>query len=306
MLARESILLLFLGLAGSIILSNIFVLVRRYFQNIRTERRTRQLIEKQKDVSSRSSIPVTILTGFLGSGKTSLLNIILKRKKSKLKIMVIENEIGKISVDHALLCAPVIDSTDTTLSDSSGVYVMENGCMCCSNISTGNELERILDQLLVISNVHGYEYVIVETSGLADPGPIIRTFLHLKGSNFALDSVVAMIDSYSFPLHAEKQTVEMRRQLTYADVVVMSKIDLVSKERLEAVENFIYEAYPQCQVLRHSIGSPVNIADLLSINTFDVQRFREIRDQDAHHTPGIALAHAEVVGELDLKQFIAW
>ena len=113
---------------------------------------------------------VTVLTGFLGSGKTTLLNDILSSKKHKLKIAIIENEAGAISIDHELL---------KHVDKEKGVYVMENGCMCCSAGGEGDELERILTKMITIMDDESYDYLVIETSGLVVIN--IYIFFHTGG-----------------------------------------------------------------------------------------------------------------------------
>ena len=119
-------------------------------------------------------VPITIVTGFLGSGKTTLVNRVLTADHGK-RIVVIENELGSVSIDHSLI-------DEARQKDAPhGVIVLKNGCMCCSGESPGGELERVLDKLLEMLRVEqgalAFDYVLIETSGLADVGPILQVLL---------------------------------------------------------------------------------------------------------------------------------
>ena len=127
-------------LVGSFILSNVLVLYMRRRRNERIDKKAETLW----DYEGASETPITIITGFLGSGKTTLLNYILSSPDHGLKIAVIENEFGEISIDHSL----IKEGEEGRPAD--GVLVMKNGCMCCSGESPGTELERVLDKLIDI------------------------------------------------------------------------------------------------------------------------------------------------------------
>ena len=146
-------------------------------------------------------IPVTVLTGFLGSGKTTLLNRILTAKHGK-RIAVIENEFGEIGIDNEL----VIQADEE-------IFEMNNGCLCCT---VRGDLIRILGQLL--KRKDRFDYVLVETTGLADPGPVAQTFFsddEIK-EHFRLDGIVTLVDVKHLPLHLHEAP-EAKQQVAFAE-----------------------------------------------------------------------------------------
>src|SRR5690349_17948051 len=164
-------------------------------------------------------VPVTILTGFLGSGKTTLLNRILKEEHGQ-RIAVIENEYGEAGVDNDIL----LDS------GTEQIVEMNNGCICCT---VRGDLIRILNDLKAKrdSGKLKFDRVIIETTGMADPGPVAQTFFLDEeiGNYYLLDSIITLVDAK----HAPKQLDEFheaQEQVGFADRILMSKTDLVSQE----------------------------------------------------------------------------
>lgn len=207
-----------------------------------------------------NKVPVTILTGFLGSGKTTLLNRILSEEHGK-RIAVIENEYGEVGIDQAL----VIDADEE-------IFEMSNGCICCT---VRGDLIRVLGNLMKRRNK--FDYVMVETTGLADPGPVAQTFfmddeIHAE---FALDGIVTLVDA----AHIEQQlgrSDESTEQIAFADVLVLNKTDLVDNETLDRVESRLREMNRMAQVVRTEHGDiPVDTA--LNLNSFDLDEVLERR-----------------------------
>jgi G3E family GTPase len=171
-----------------------------------------------------SLIPATILTGFLGSGKTTLLKRVLSEAHGQ-KIAVIENEFGEENIDNDILVA------DT----SEQIIQMSNGCICC----TIREDLRATLQDLAQKKRKGeldFERVVIETTGLADPGPVAQTFFMDDeiAESYLLDSILTLVDAK----HANQQLndrQEARRQIGFADQIFISKADLVSQDDLEAL-----------------------------------------------------------------------
>ena len=169
-------------------------------------------------------IPATILTGFLGSGKTTLLKRVLTEAHGQ-KIAVIENEFGEENIDNEIL---VSDTNEQIIQ-------MSNGCVCC----TIREDLRTTLQLLAAKKRKGlldFERVVIETTGLADPGPVAQTFFMDDeiADSYLLDSILTLVDAK----HADQQLdtrQEARRQVGFADQIFISKTDLVGGDEVEAL-----------------------------------------------------------------------
>lgn len=183
-------------------------------------------------------IPVTILTGFLGSGKTTLLNHLLTQKTG-LRIAVIENEFGSVSIDSGL----VISATEEVIE-------LNNGCICCA---VRDDLASAARSLM--NRREQIDAVVIETSGLADPGPVMTTFILEKDlqESFQIDAVVTVVDALHLDRHLGNSP-ECERQIGFADVVVLNKTDLVSPADLDALEKRIREVNRVARIHRTERG----------------------------------------------------
>ena len=200
-------------------------------------------------------IPVTVLTGFLGSGKTTLLNRILTENHGK-RIAVIENEFGEIGIDQAL----VINADEE-------VFEMNNGCICCT---VRGDLIRILGNLM--KRRDKFDHILVETTGMADPGPVAQTFFvddELRDL-FSLDGIVTLVDAKHVHLHLEDSN-ECKEQIAFADVLVLNKTDLVSERELEQLERRVTSMNSMAKVLR-ARNADVPIPAVLDVGGFDHDR----------------------------------
>lgn len=185
----------------------------------------------------KSGIPVTIITGFLGSGKTTLLNQILQNK-DKLKIAVLVNEFGDINIDEQLL-----------ISEKSNMVELDNGCICCTiNDSLVDAVYRILEREETV------DYVVIETTGLADPLPIILTFLSPELKFLTrLDAVITVVDAADFDAkHFDSEAA--LSQIVYGDMVILSKIDLATEEKISELKIFLEDIKPGFRILRSEYG----------------------------------------------------
>jgi G3E family GTPase len=200
-------------------------------------------------------IPVTVLTGFLGSGKTTLLNRILRESHGK-RIAVIENEFGEIGIDQAL----VINADEE-------VFEMNNGCICCT---VRGDLIRILGNLM--KRRDRFDHIVVETTGLADPGPVAQTFFVDDDMRelFSLDGIVTLVDSKHLQLHIESSS-ECKEQIAFADVLVLNKADLVTPREMAALEARVRGVNSVARVLR-ATNADVPIADVVQVGGFDLDR----------------------------------
>ena len=209
---------------------------------------------------STGKIPVTVLTGFLGSGKTTLLNRILSENHGK-RIAVIENEFGEIGIDQAL----VINADEE-------VFEMNNGCICCT---VRGDLIRILAGLM--KRRDKFDYVLVETTGMADPSPVAQTFFvdDDVGASYALDGIVTLVDAKHVSLHLGDSS-ECKEQIAFADVLVLNKTDLVSPAELDAIEARVRGMNAMARVKR-AVRADVPIAEVLDVGGFDLDRAIETK-----------------------------
>ena len=199
------------------------------------------------------NIPVTILTGFLGSGKTTLLNRILREEHGK-RIAVVENEFGEVGIDQAL----VINADEE-------IFEMSNGCICCT---VRGDLIRVLGNLM--KRRDKFDYVLVETTGLADPGPVAQTFFmddEIR-AEYALDGIVTLVDA----AHIEQQlgrSDESTEQIAFADVLVLNKTDLVDGEALDTLETRLRDMNRMARVVRSEMAE-VPVDTVLNLSAFDL------------------------------------
>merc|ERR1719242_590635 len=191
-------------------------------------------------------IPVTILTGFLGSGKTTLLNYILQEQRDK-KIAIIENEFGEISIDDALL-------KNQKLALAEKIVVMDNGCMCCTiRGDLINGLQQIIDEIKNGTQIDG---IMIETTGMADPVPIVRTFMSNPDitCDLRLDAVVSMVDAKHVVARLddtveEGKVNEAYQQVAFADKIILNKLDLITTDEAIVVKDRIREINKYAKVV---------------------------------------------------------
>ncbi|MGQ9898226.1 MAG: CobW family GTP-binding protein [Acidobacteriota bacterium] len=206
---------------------------------------------RQADVSR---VPVTVLTGFLGAGKTTLLNRLLSEQHGK-RIAVIENEFGEIGIDHEL----VVEAEEE-------IFEMNNGCICCT---VRGDLIRILGSLM--KRRDKFDYILVETTGLADPGPVAQTFFVDEEiqRQTRLDGIVTVVDAKHVWEHFDAN--EVQEQIAFADVILINKTDLVDAATLERLEARI-RAMNATAAIQRTQHAAVPVEDLLDIGAFDLDR----------------------------------
>jgi G3E family GTPase len=214
--------------------------------------------------STENLIPVTILTGFLGAGKTTLLNRILTERHGE-KIAVIENEFGETGVDNDIL---VKDKQEQ-------IVEMNNGCLCCT---VRGDLVRILGDLSKKRRQGKlrFDRVIIETTGLANPGPVAQTFFMDEGihDQYLLDAVVTVVDAK----HADRQLDEhdeARRQVGFADKILLSKTDLVEDAKVDALMQRLRQMNPRAQQRKVHMGN-ADVRELLDIRGFNLNAALEV------------------------------
>ena len=246
-----------------------------------------------------SKLPVTILTGFLGSGKTTLLNYILRENHGK-RIAVIENEFGEISID-----------SDLVVSSEEEIYEMSNGCICCLASVRGDLLEVIRT---LMSRRDRIDYILVETSGLADPMPVAQAFFVDDAvlEEVALDAIVTLIDSKHIEQHLDdvrydgisSQAVD---QIVSADRIIVNKIDLVDDDTVERIERRIRK-FNQRSAIDRSCYAEVNLDAILGIQAFEVSQRAAtepsfLENHYVHsHDPGVETCSVRIAGELDRER----
>ncbi len=208
-------------------------------------------------------VPVTILTGFLGAGKTTLLNRILKEDHGH-RIAVIENEFGEVGVD-----SDIIEKSDEQIVE------MNNGCICCT---VRGDLIRILGELKEKRDAGSLKFdrVVIETTGMADPGPVAQTFFTDEeiGNYYLLDSILTIVDAK----HAPKQLDEFheaQEQVGFADRILMSKTDLVSESEIENLSKRLKRMNPRAPIKKVHFGD-APIGEVLDIRGFNLNAILEL------------------------------
>lgn len=231
--------------------------------------------------SPPKKIPVSVITGFLGSGKTTLLNFILTKNHGK-RIAVIENEFGEVGVDDRLV--------KSKFKEDEEIFEMNNGCICCT---VRGDLIRILKSLL--KRKDKFDYVLIETTGLADPAPVAQTFFvdDDVSAAYELDGIVTVIDAKHILQHldeikpegVENESVE---QVAFADRILLNKIDLVSEAELEEVTKKIQIINRAAPIVRTQ-NSEIDLDKILNIKAFDLKRItteldpKFLEDQEHQH-----------------------
>ncbi|MDZ4652893.1 GTP-binding protein [Bacillus cereus] len=239
-------------------------------------------------------IPVTILTGFLGSGKTTLLNRILSENHGK-KLAVIVNEIGQIGIDNQLI-----------MNVEEEIMEMTNGCLCCT---VREDLLVALKQLLDVKaeGKMDFDGLVIETTGLANPGPIIQTFFldPVIQSAYQINGVVTVVDSYHIHKHFEKG-LEAKEQIAFADVVLVNKLDLIEENEKENLLHEIQGINPTAKLIE-ATNCEVDIPSLLQIQTFKTKDTLQIYPHKEHnHLEGVKSFVLREERPLDLQKLNEW
>ncbi len=243
--------------------------------------------------ASTTNIPVTVLTGYLGAGKTTLLNRILSEEHGQ-KVAVIVNEFGEIGIDNQL----VVDTDEE-------IFEMNNGCICCT---VRGDLIRIISKL--VQRRDQFDRLVIETTGLADPAPIIQTFFvdeDVQNLTY-LDAVVTVVDAKHISQHWDAD--EAVEQIAFADRILLNKIDLISPAELDILEHRIRQMNPMAKIYRTQ-NSVVDLDSILGVKAFDLDRALEIDPgflgEEAHvHDETVGSISLVADGSIDVEKLTAW
>jgi G3E family GTPase len=240
-----------------------------------------------------TTIPVTVLTGYLGAGKTTLLNRILTQEHGQ-KIAVIVNEFGEIGIDNQL----IVDADEE-------IFEMNNGCICCT---VRGDLIRIITNLM--RRRDKFDRLVIETTGLADPAPVIQTFFVDEDvqNQTHLDAVVTVVDAKHISQHWDAD--EAVEQIAFADVILLNKTDLVTTEELTILERRIRSINAMAKIERTQ-NAEVDLDRVLGINAFDLDRALEIDPQflgeEAHvHDETVGSIAITLDGSINVEKLNIW
>jgi G3E family GTPase len=245
------------------------------------------------DNPTTQTVPVTVLTGYLGAGKTTLLNHILTYEHGK-KIAVIVNEFGEIGIDNQLV-----------ISTDEEIFEMNNGCICCT---VRGDLIRIIEKLM--RRRDKFDHLVIETTGLADPAPVIQTFFVDEDVQLQthLDAVVTVVDAKHIQLHWDAD--EAQEQIAFADTILLNKTDLVSSIELEELERKIRGMNAIAKIYRTE-NARVHMDAVLGVGGFDLSHALSIDPdflgEEAHvHDESVKSIAFVLPGAMDIGQINSW
>ena len=248
------------------------------------------------ELEGDTRVPVTVLTGFLGAGKTTLVNRILTENHGK-RIAVVENEYNELSIDR-----------DLVVSEAEEIIEMNNGCLCCL---VRGDLIHALRELL--QRRDKFDYILIETSGLTDPGPVAQTFVvdeYLK-EKVSIDGIVTIVDAKHVWQHIDERQ-ELKEQIGFADVVLLNKTDLVTEAELDKLETRVKSINALAKTHRTK-NSAAKMDDILDIGAFDLDRILSTHpnlltseEDECEIAEGISSVGIAFPGDLDGEKMEEW
>jgi G3E family GTPase len=240
-------------------------------------------------------IPATVVTGFLGAGKTTFLNHLLRNQTGR-KIAVIVNEFGEISVDGQL----VVHDGDEQIVE------FNNGCLCCT---VRGDLIETLGRLQ--ERAGSLDSILIETTGLADPAPVASTFFvsdEVKNA-IRLDAFVSLVDAVNIETNLA-QSEEAQEQVAFSDIILINKIDLLSPERLAAVDQMIRKLNPMARI-HHTSNGEIDLAQVLDVGAFDLEVKLQVDpeflgDHEHQHDAAVRSFVLTETRPIDVNRFTIW
>ncbi|WP_024816453.1 GTP-binding protein [Methylopila sp. 73B] len=243
----------------------------------------------------RDRIPATVITGFLGSGKTTLINNILHAQHGK-NIAVIVNEFGEISIDGQLVVK----------DEQAELVEFNNGCLCCT---VRGDLIETLDRLRTRKG--DLDGILIETTGLADPAPVASTFFVADAvkDSIRLDAFVTMVDAVNLEMNLE-QSGEAVEQVAFSDVILINKTDLASPEQVKAAETRVRALNPLAKI-HHTANAEIDIAKVIGVGAFDLVQKLEVdpeflNEHEHEHDRAVGSFILEESRPIDVNRFSLW
>lgn len=238
-------------------------------------------------------IPVTVLTGYLGAGKTTLLNNILTGDHGK-RIAVIVNEFGEVGIDHQLV-----------IGADEEIFEMNNGCICCT---VRGDLIRIITELT--DCLDDFDHLVIETTGLADPAPVIQSFFvdETLLNHTQLDAIVTVVDACYIKNHWDSH--EAEEQIAFADIILLNKSDLVEDQELQALQKKVQglNAMAKCYTTQNC---DIELENILTVHAFDLQQALAIdpnllEESDHEHDDEVQSIAFKESGTMDSDALNRW